>query len=247
MSITSRRPPATVPWNALAMPATTLLSPDERRTRVALLACLLACGAFPLVMLAARTTVSDQLSYTFLVWNLFLAGIPVLLALAFETALRHRRELVAAIVGVGWLLFFPNSPYLMTDLIHLQERPPTPLWFDALILVSAAVAGLLAGFVSLHLVQSAVGVRWSRAWGWVVAVTVLGLSGFGVYLGRFARYNSWDVLTRPRSLLYDVGSSVGPSGGGRAVVVTALFSSFLLCSYATVRLLSGIGPSRSRT
>ena len=84
------------------------------------------------------------------------------------------------------------------------------------------MAGLLAGFVSLHLVQSAVSTRWSQAWGWLIAVVVLGLSGFGVYLGRFARYNSWDVLTRPRALVYDVGSSVGPSGGGRAVLVTAL-------------------------
>lgn len=226
------------------MTAATLLTTDERRTRVALLGCLLACGAFPLVMLAARATVSDQLSYTFLVWNLFLAGIPVLLALGFETALRHRREVLAAVAGVGWLLFFPNSPYIVTDLIHLRERPPTPLWFDALILVSAAVAGLLAGFVSLNLVQSAISVRWSRVWGWVVAVVVLGLTGFGVYLGRFARSNSWDVLTQPRSLLYDVGSSVGPQGDGRAVVVTALFSTFLLFSYATVRLLGGIGPSR---
>jgi uncharacterized membrane protein len=223
------------------MPSTALLTPTERRTRVLLLGCLLCCGAFPLVMLAARATVNEQLSYSFLVWNLFLAGIPVLLALGFETALRHRHTVVATVAGVGWLLFFPNSPYLVTDLIHLRERPPTPLWFDALILVSAAVAGLLAGFVSLFLVQSAVAARWSRAWGWLVAVLVLGLSGFGVYLGRFARYNSWDVLTRPRSLLYDVGAGVPANDNVRAVVVTALFSTFLLLSYAVVRLLSELG------
>jgi uncharacterized membrane protein len=218
------------------------LTEVERRNRVALLACLLASGAFPLMMLAVRVRVSDQLSYAFLVWNLFLAGLPVLFALGAETALRHGRRVAAGVLGVGWLLLFPNSPYLVTDLIHLRERPPAPLWFDALILVSAAVAGLLAGFVSLHLMQGAVARLWGTAAGWLTAVAVLGLSGFGVYLGRFARYNSWDVLTRPRTLLYDVRAAVDPTSDRRAIAVTALFSSFLLVTYATVELLGRIGP-----
>jgi uncharacterized membrane protein len=227
------------------MQADASLTRGERRHRLLLLTCLLGCGAFPLVMLAARVTVDGQLTYSFLVWNLFLAGLPVLLAIGFETALRHRRIAVASAAWIGWLLFFPNSPYLVTDLIHLREQPPTPLWFDALILVSAAVAGLLAGFVSLHLVQLAITSRWGRAWGWVVAITVLGLSGFGVYLGRFARYNTWDVLTRPRSLLYDVGAAVSPTDNSRAVVVTALFSSFLMVTYATLHLLTGLSPGHA--
>jgi uncharacterized membrane protein len=218
------------------------LTTREVRNRVALLACLLACGAFPLAMLAVRVTVSARMSYAFLVWNLFLAGLPVLFALGSEAALRHRHMVTAGVLGAGWLVLFPNSPYLVTDLIHLREQPPTPLWFDALILVSAAVAGLLAGFVSLHLVQGAVSRIWGVAAGWVVAVAVLGLSGFGVYLGRFARYNSWDLLTRPRTLLYDVRSAVDPTADGRAIVVTVLFSSFLLVTYATVELLGSIGP-----
>jgi uncharacterized membrane protein len=191
------------------------------------------------MMLAVRVTVSDQLSYAFLVWNLFLAGLPVLFALGSETALRHGRRVGAGVLGVGWLLLFPNSPYLVTDLIHLRERPPAPLWFDALILVSAAVAGLLAGFVSLHLMQGAVARLWGAVAGWLTAVAVLGLSGFGVYLGRFVRYNSWDVLTRPRTLLY-------PASDRRAIAVTALFSSFLLVTYATVELLGRIGPGPAR-
>lgn len=225
------------------MDLTARLSPSERRDRVILLAALLACGAFPVAMLLARTTVSDQLSYGFLVWNLFLAGVPVLLALAVDTAWRHGRRATGAVAWVGWLLVFPNSPYLVTDLIHLRERPPTPLWFDALILVSAAVAGLLAGFVSLHLVQGAVTRRLGTAWGWVMAIVVLGLSGFGVYLGRFARFNSWDVLTRPRTLLYNVGNSVSPFDNPRAVGVTVLFSSFLIVCYVTIEMLTRLGPA----
>ncbi len=219
------------------------LGPTERRDRAILLACLLACGAFPVVMVVVRVNVSEQLSYSFLVWNLFLAGIPVLLALGVESAWRWGRRVQGAVLWVAWLLFFPNSPYLTTDLIHLRSRPPTPLWFDALILVSAAVAGLLAGFVSLHLVQSAVARRFGARWSWVMAVAVLGLSGFGVYLGRFARFNSWDVLTRPRTLLYDVGSVVSPADGPRAVIVTVLFSSFLIVTYVTIEMLARVAPA----
>lgn len=215
------------------------------RDRKVLLACLLACGAFPVVMLVARSTVNEQLSYGFLVWNLFLAALPIPLALAVDWAWRHGRTALGVGFWVAWLLVFPNSPYLVTDLIHLRERPPTPLWFDALILVSAAVAGLLAGFVSLHLVQAAVARRRGERWGWAMVVAVLGLSGFGVYLGRFVRLNSWDVLSRPRRLLYDVSSAVTVQDTPRAVVVTALFSSFLIVSYATVEMLGRVGSARN--
>lgn len=220
----------------------TSLGDVERRDRVVLLGFLLCCGAFPVAMLVARSTVDEQLSYGFLVWNLFLAALPIPLALVVESAWRRGRRTLGAVFFVAWLLIFPNSPYLVTDLIHLRERPPTPLWFDALILVSAAVAGLLAGFVSLHLVQAAVTRIWGTWRGWFLAVVVLGLSGLGVYLGRFVRLNSWDVLTRPRALLYDVGGAVVIRDTPRAVVVTALFSSFLIVSYATVEMLTRVTP-----
>lgn len=219
------------------------LGREELRVRVVLLGCLMACGAFPLAMLLARSTVSRQISYGFLVWNLFLAGVPVLLALVVETSWRHDRRVLGAVFWVVWLFLFPNSPYLVTDLIHLREQPPTPLWFDALILGSAGIAGLLAGFVSLHLVQAAVSRRRGAAWGWVMAVTVLGLSGFGVYVGRFARFNSWDLLTRPRAFLYDIGSTVTVDDTPRAVVVTALMAAFLIVTYVTIEMLTRLGRS----
>lgn len=219
------------------------LDRTERRDRIVLLACLLACGAFPVVMLAARSPEGERLSYGFLEWNLFLAALPIPLALAVEHAWRHDRAALGTAFWLAWLVVFPNSPYLVTDLIHLRERPPTPLWFDALILGSAAIAGLLAGFVSLHLVQAAVARRRGDRWGWAMALAVLGLSGFGVYLGRFVRLNSWDVLSRPRRLLYDMGSAVTVQDTPRAVVVTALFSSFLIVSYATVEMLGRVGTT----
>lgn len=76
--------------------------------------------------------------------------------------------------------------------------------------------------------------------GCLMAVGVLGLSGFGVYVGRFARFNSWDLFTRPRRLLYHVGSDVVAGDSPRAVVVTALMASFLIVSYVTVEMLTRV-------
>ncbi|MCB1272288.1 MAG: DUF1361 domain-containing protein [Microthrixaceae bacterium] len=222
------------------------LSRGELRSRAVLLGALLATGVFPVAMLVARTAVARQISYRFLLWNLFLAGLPVLFALGVDAASRRGRTVGAMVLGLGWLLVFPNAPYLLTDLVHLREVPPSPLWFDALILGSAAIAGLLAGFVSLHFVQEVVSARLGQARGWVMSLGVLGLTGFGVYIGRFARFNSWDVFTRPRTLLYDVGSTVALEDTPRALVVTALVASFLMVTYVTIEMLTRVGRELPR-
>jgi uncharacterized membrane protein len=139
--------------------------------------------------------------YDFLVGNLVLAWVPVGFAvLAYAAKRRAGGALVTTVLGVLWLLFFPNAPYLLTDFIHLHESPVTPLWYDALMLAAFAWTGLLLGFASLYLMQ----MIWVRAVGsavsWLGVVAALGLASFGVYLGRFLRVNSWDALVRPRGL-----------------------------------------------
>ena len=206
----------------------------ELVTRAQLAVALIGCALFPVALLSLRIRLSDELSYRFLLWNLFLAGVPVLFAAGTEAAWRLGHRWLAAASGAAWLVFFPNAPYLITDLVHLRERPPMPLWFDALILASAGLAGLLAGFSSLRIVHLTLDEVVGRGWAWVVALGVLGLSGFGVYLGRFARFNSWDLLTRPRTLLYSVGSATEPLATTRAVAVTGLFAGFLVVTYLTL-------------
>lgn len=221
------------------------VGPWDRRAaaaRAGLVLALLACGAFPVALLVVRARVADALTFRFLVWNLFLAGLPVLFALGADWAWRSRRRILGTASLVLWLLFFPNSPYLVTDLVHLTERPPTPLWFDALILASAGVAGLLAGFASLRLVHVLAARAVGAAWAWVGALALLALCGFGVYLGRFGRFNSWDVLTSPRNLLYGTTATFGdPLGSKQAVAVTLLFSGFLIVGYLVVTAIGWLG------
>ena len=101
-----------------------------------------------------------------------------------------QRPLVGLALLPVWFLFFPNAPYIITDLIHLRVRDAVPIWYDAALLFSFAWNGLILGFVSLWVVQSLVTHRWGATAGWLLALGTLIAGGFGIYLGRFLRWNS---------------------------------------------------------
>jgi uncharacterized membrane protein len=171
-------------------------------TRVFLLnlfACLWCC-----LVLNLRFHLAGHHYYAFLLWNLFLAAIPLGLSLGLRQI--NRLTLALPLLAV-WLLFFPNAPYVLTDLMHLNDHNDhVPQWLDLLMLLSFAFVALWFGFQSLHIVQHWFARKFSHAMAWCVTVGSLGLSGFGVYLGRFDRWNSWDILHRPLSLLSRISS-----------------------------------------
>ena len=137
-------------------------------------------------------------AFVFLTWNLFLAWIPFVLSLCVAAV--HGRggpRPLLWVLGAGWLLFLPNAPYILTDFIHLGRVGGAPLWFDAALIGAFAAAGLALGLASLLVVHHVVEARAGRVVGWAVAVGSLVLSTIGIYLGRFPRFNSWDVVTNP--------------------------------------------------
>jgi uncharacterized membrane protein len=240
----------------------------HHRERLFLAAVLLVSSAAGLALLSFRLYYSGNVGYSFLAWNLVLAWIPLWLALAM-TGLRRSGWQVgpaAWALGLLWLLFFPNAPYLLTEFIHLDPeyavslRPlrrlaglsparDVPVWFDAVLILMFAWNGLLLAIVSLHIVHRAVRSRMGAACGWSTVVLVLGLSGFGVSLGRFQRWNSWDLFFRPFTLLADVaGRLFNPFAHPKTTAVTVLFWSFLLLAYlsfvAMAALRSEGGPQR---
>jgi uncharacterized membrane protein len=181
--------------------------------------------------------------YGFLCWNLFLAWIPWVAGQAFRAASQRR---ASAVLQLGWfafwLLFLPNAPYIATDLLHLAPRPSVPLWYDLALLLSFAGTGLLLGYVSLFEVQAAVEERFSRVVGWGVAAGSLFLSGFGIYLGRFRRWNSWEVLTEPAGLFHDISDRLlNPTSHPRTYGVTLILGSGLILGYAALRWM--VAPS----
>jgi uncharacterized membrane protein len=201
--------------------------------RLAVLAALGMLSALVVGLVAFRVAYTRTADNVGLVWNLFLAWVPLGLSLLLYD--RHvRRAGLATLAGLGllWLLFFPNAPYILTDFKHLAGSTGEKFWYDGVLIATAAATGLLLGFVSLYLlhaiVRRGVGVRYS----WLFVIAVLGLGSFGVYLGRALRWNSWDVFVRPRSVAADLTNAlVDPLAHPRPIGITFLFTSFLVASY----------------
>jgi len=196
---------------------------------------LLAASVLSVGTLVAQIHATHDHRYTFLFWNLFLAWVPLIAAtLAFAAARRGVGPMVLVLLAI-WLLFFPNAPYVLTDFIHLHGNGPSPLWYDALMLSAFAWTALMLGFASLYLIHAIIWQRAGAAVGWVIVVCVLGLASIGVYLGRFARFNSWDVVTRPHLVLSVVRQEINsPIHDPKMVAALLALTAFLLVGYLVV-------------
>jgi uncharacterized membrane protein len=192
-------------------------------------------SALCMTMLIVRVVAAKDFDHIFMTWNLFLAWLPLLLAFAARmlySAHRWLRYPAFAICASLWLLFFPNAPYMMTDFIHLRPDQIVPKWYDALLLLAFAWTGLLLGFISLYIMQSLVAQSLGRVAGWLFALGSLGLGAFGIYLGRFLSWNSWDVFYAPENLLNDLWAQIRhPLEHSRTYSVTLLLAAFLVVAY----------------
>jgi uncharacterized membrane protein len=145
-------------------------------------------------------------TFMFLIWNLFLAWIPYLIAILLEKL--PAKKILAIPALLAWLVFFPNAPYLVTDLLHVHYRHGVPLWYDVMMLFSFAWTGLMLGFLSLMEVQRFLEKRLDKmAVRGLVWAAIL-LCGFGVYLGRYQRWNTWDLVTNPYQLFWETAAVV---------------------------------------
>jgi uncharacterized membrane protein len=197
---------------------------------------VLALGVASVLCLALLEVRSDRTGssfYSFLAWNLFLAWVPFVLALLAYA--RSRVDAAGATLLVLWLLFFPNAPYVLTDFIHLGESTAAPVWYDALMLSAFAWTSLALGYASLFLVQVVVRRSAGAAWSWLAVGASLALASFGIYLGRFVRFNSWDALVRPGRVLDVVRTQLeNPFQHPRLVADLIALTAFLLVGYAVV-------------
>ncbi|MBT3337413.1 MAG: DUF1361 domain-containing protein [Anaerolineae bacterium] len=208
----------------------------RHRYKLTVFVILAASSATCISLVGARVAYSDSGRYISLIWNLFLAWIPFVLAyLAY--ALSWRRWLLYFVIPIFaflWLIFFPNAPYLITDVQHLADGlGEAPVWYDVILLIWFSWTGLLLGIVSLYLMQQIVKNTFSKFFGWLLVFSVSILSSIGVYLGRFLRWNSWDIWQNPIEILRDAWKllrNLPPS----AIGFTALFSVFFLFVYLTL-------------
>jgi uncharacterized membrane protein len=191
------------------------------------------CGA----LLAFRFIRSGSFALGFLAWNLFLAAVPAVAAWFFARAMGKGASTVEKVGWfVIWIVFLPNAPYIITDFVHLTTHPGIPFWYDTALLVSCAGTGLLLGYTSIADVQFVIARRYSAFVGWMLVVAAVLLSGFGIYLGRFLRWNSWDTLTSPRLLFLEIANQLmNPLSHPQTIGVTAVYGVGLFLGYVALR------------
>ncbi|MFL6029278.1 MAG: DUF1361 domain-containing protein, partial [Gaiellaceae bacterium] len=212
------------------------------RRRLATVVGLLLASLFCVALVVVRNVHTGNVNFRYLIWNLFLAWIPFVLAVAvYDRWRRHGAAATLLALGALWLLFFPNAPYIVTDFVHLQHDPLSPFWYDAVTIAAFAWMGVMLGFASLYLMQSVVRQWRGTVAGWIFAFFAISLGSLGIYLGRFLRLNSWDAVEHP-SVLPRILHAVArdPFRYTEAIGVTVLFTLalgfayFLMYSFAVV-------------
>jgi uncharacterized membrane protein len=217
----------------------------RRETAIPVAALTFASGV-SVALVLARIAWTWRFNYAFLIWNLFLAWLPLIFALLACERYRAAsgRDWHFLAFTAAWLLFFPNAPYIFTDLTHLTSRYFPHFWVDLVLVLCCALTGLVLGFVSLYLIHCIAVKVFGRFLAWVFIAGVTGLSSFGIYLGRFLRFNSWDVIYKPVALYHGIGSWVAdPLQNSRTSVFPLLFATFLFISYVMLYALTHLKPA----
>lgn len=207
-----------------------------------LLSTMLAC-----LLYAGRVYWTRSWVYLFLVWNLFLAWIPYWssFGVAYFYNRHPRLWWLLPIPGVIWLAFFPNAPYLLTDFLHLQPHSGTLFWYDVVFISAFAWTGLFLAVFSLRTMQNVVKSLAGAIAGWLFVAGVIGLSGLGIFLGRFLHWNSWDVLFHPKAILKDMLLPLtNPLQHTHTFAISMLFATFLLVCYLTI---TAVGPPQEQS
>lgn len=228
--------------------------PVRMRTYLPLTRALLISSAGCLLMVVLRILLTGSFRFGSLLWNLFLAWIPYFLCLLIRRIavtgapgakeappLRFRPGLAA--LGLLWLLFYPNAPYILTDFIHLfgmSGRTPLNhplltenalLWYDIILNAAFAFIGHFIGLISLVILQRTIRDLNRRGLSWLMVVLASGLGGYGIYLGRFERLNSWDILRFP---LFTLRIGLLNLFNLKAVLFSLCFAFFIFLTYLIV-------------
>jgi uncharacterized membrane protein len=157
---------------------------------------------FCLSLLIIRAKASNSIFFFFLIWNLFLGFLPYCISQMMLHSLKIRENKWYRVVGLLiWLLFLPNSFYLLTDFFHLNKFNTVPIWFDLMVVSSFSLTGFLFGIFSLFTIEKLLRDHYSVSISKIILLTSLYLTAFGIYLGRYLRFNSWDVISNPIEVL----------------------------------------------
>lgn len=211
---------------------------EEGKSRSIKLMLELTAGC--VALLAVRFYRTESPGYIFLVWNLFLAWVPFFMMRFFVGEITDKKTLLQNVLPLlTWLAFLPNAPYILTDLFHLRKSAAVPQWFDLILILSFALTGMVLLYLSflefekkIALLVSTAQMKWLR-------ISVFLAVGYGLYLGRYLRYNSWDIISEPGHLFRGIYNSLFSQDMIRETLgVTFFFAVFLYFGYKLFFLLA---------
>ncbi|HVX56370.1 MAG TPA: DUF1361 domain-containing protein [Candidatus Saccharimonadales bacterium] len=190
---------------------------------------LIALGISSLIALGMFTYGAwheQSLGASYLVWNLFLAWLPLLLALRLMHVLRHKlwSSWEGLATSLVWIAFLPNSFYLISDFIHLQDMSAANILYDTIMFTAFVSTGVALGFSSLYLVHWQLRRRFTdrTAAAWIGVILLL--CSIAIYLGRDLRWNTWDILVNPAGLLFEISDRLWhPTAYPQMLLVIAAF------------------------
>lgn len=195
---------------------------------------------FNFLLVFVRIIRTGEWTYAFMIWNLFLATIPYLISkwMSIKPAVFSNRIKLMAVFAV-WIVFIPNTFYIITDLFHLIPRNDSALWFDLTLLMSFSWCGLMMGVLSVRHMEKAIMYHLPRRTELTFVYPLMFLNAFGVYIGRYLRYNTWDIVCNPFSLMADIANMIfHPLRYGWAWAMIFLFSIMMTLMYLTIKKLS---------
>lgn len=194
---------------------------------------LILLSAFSILLLLFRIKLTQSHYFLFLVWNLFLAGIPYAITSYLKT-LKPINTLSLLIIGSVWLVFLPNAPYIITDLFHLRYSSAHLVWLDTLIIIVFAITGLILFYKSVFTMECIIKTYVEKRVVAFMLPVLFILVGFGVYLGRFLRFNSWEIINKPWTIITTILEILTqPRTHSAAWFFTICFGLFLcVCYYA---------------
>jgi uncharacterized membrane protein len=195
---------------------------------------------FSTAMLIVRMMATKSIYYIFLEWNLFLAFVPYVLSsmLCRVKWLRANNILLGPLAFI-WLLFIPNAFYILTDLFHLGETGAAPLWFDLLLILSFAWNGMMMGILSVRQMEKIFHEKFRTGNELIFLYPVMWLNALGVYIGRYLRFNSWDIITSPFRLVLDICDLLmHPFAHKNAFAMVITYSVFMTLIYLTIKKVS---------
>ncbi len=195
-----------------------------------------------LLLFIVRCCMIGKLERAGIYTNIFLAWIPYIVALVLDGMLEGKRAkswLFWSLLLV-WLLFLPNAAYIITDLTHWRKDKILPVWYDWIFISAIAWVGLFLAFLSVQILQRHIARKYGALKGWCFVLLALSASSFGIYVGRFFRWNSWDALIRQNRMFGGLDAMMEPETQWQIASFCTSFTVFSLMVYVMLHAVSHI-------